>query len=372
MLDNSRCPTYRKRPDGIDFGPVLIQMRRRFPFCLSTVNIPVSNRFLCAVIRGLVIGKFLPPHQGHLALIAFGARQCDELIVSVSAGEGYAIPTALRLQWLTELVKPWPHVKVKPLVDDFDDSTLPWDQRTKAWATAINLAYGSIDRVFSSEEYGEAFARNLGAQHVTFDRGRHQVPVSASMIREKPFRHWRFIPPVVRPYFVKKICFFGAESTGKSTIAKKMAARYQTVSVPEVAREMITSNDFTVDDIIRIGYAQTQRVVDMAAVANKVLFCDTDVITTEVYSQHYLGVTPEVLFDLEKQVKYDLYFFLDIDVPWVADGLRGLGDRRQEMSDRFMTELTRRKIQFITVRGSFEERERVITQEIDRLIDRYS
>lgn len=324
------------------------------------------------MIRGVVIGKFLPPHQGHLALIEFGAKRCDELIVSVSAGEGYTIPAPLRVQWLTQLVAQWPHVKVLPLIDNFDDPSLPWHERTKAWATAIASAYGKIDRVFSSEEYGDPLARNLGAQHVEFDPGRQQVPISASMIRSKPFRYWEFIPPIVRPYFVKKICFFGAESTGKSTLALKMAQRYHTVSVPEVAREMITSNDFTVDDIVRIGHAQTNRVLDLSRVANKLLFCDTDLITTEVYSQHYLGVIPEVLFELEKQVAYDLYFFLDIDVPWVADGLRGLGDRRQEMSDVFMNELKKRNIPFVLVRGTFAEREQAIISKIDELIERFS
>jgi HTH-type transcriptional repressor of NAD biosynthesis genes len=34
------------------------------------------------MIRGLVIGKFMPVHNGHIALINFAASQCDELIVS--------------------------------------------------------------------------------------------------------------------------------------------------------------------------------------------------------------------------------------------------------------------------------------------------
>ena len=79
------------------------------------------------------------------------------------------------------------------------------------------------------------------------------------------------------------ICFYGPESTGKSTMAKFMAAHYQTEYVPEVAREMISSNNFTTEDIIQIGKAQNQRVREKLETANKVLFCDTDLITTQIY-----------------------------------------------------------------------------------------
>ena len=167
---------------------------------------------------------------------------------------------------------------------------------------------------------------------------------------------------------VKRVCFYGPESTGKSSAAIRMAKYYNTISVPEVAREMLVTNDFSVDDIIRIGKAQTERVLAYTKLANKVLFCDTDVIVTQIYSRHYLGVIPEILFELEKQVKYDQYFFFDIDVPWIDDGLRDLGHRRESMRKIFLEELQKRNIQPVMVQGSFEERDRVITSHIDKLL----
>src|SRR6478735_7445631 len=94
---------------------------------------------------------------------------------------------------------------------------------------------------------------------------------------------------------IKLICFYGPESTGKSTMAKHFATLYKTEFVPEVARELISSNDFTIDDIIRIGNAQTQRIKEKLKTANKFLFCDTDLITTQIYSKKYLVVIPEIL-----------------------------------------------------------------------------
>src|SRR3954465_10438184 len=109
---------------------------------------------------------------------------------------------------------------------------------------------------------------------------------------------------------------------------------------------MLVTNDFTVEDIIQIGKAQTERVLEYTRLANKLLFCDTDVIITQIYSKHYLNVVPEILYDLEKQVKYDHYFFMDIDVPWVEDGLRDLGHARESMRQVFLDELQKRRIDF--------------------------
>jgi HTH-type transcriptional repressor of NAD biosynthesis genes len=138
--------------------------------------------------------------------------------------------------------------------------------------------------------------------------------------------------------------------------------------VPEVARELITSNEFSVEDIIRIGHAQAQRIHDKSITANKVLFCDTDVITTQVYSRHYLNVIPPVLYELEKQVHYDQYFLFDADVPWVADDLRDLGDRRKEMYAIFKKELEQRNQSYIPVHGSWAQREEIVRKTIDQLV----
>lgn len=166
---------------------------------------------------------------------------------------------------------------------------------------------------------------------------------------------------------IKLICFYGPESTGKSTMAKHFAKLYDTEFVPEVARELISSNDFTLDDIIRIGHAQTARVKEKLKTANKFLFCDTDLITTQIYSKKYLGVVPEIVFELEKEIHYDKYFLSDIDVPWVADGLRDLNNQREEMLKIFEDELVKRKIQFVRVKGNWKEREKIIKTELDLL-----
>ncbi|RAJ94568.1 NadR type nicotinamide-nucleotide adenylyltransferase [Larkinella arboricola] len=167
---------------------------------------------------------------------------------------------------------------------------------------------------------------------------------------------------------IKLICLYGPESVGKTTLAKQLAAHYQTVFVHEVARDLITSNDLTLDDYVQIGHAQTEAVLKAVPQANRLLICDTDLITTALYSEIYLNDVPPVLAELEKAVPYDLYFLLNIDVPWVADGLRDLGHRREEIYGRFKTALENRNVPYVDVSGNWAERWATVTAEIDRLL----
>lgn len=318
--------------------------------------------------RGLVIGKFMPIHQGHVALINFAATYCDELIVSMSYTSNDPIDATLRFSWVKQIFKDTDRIRPNMVLDDFDDDSLPLLERTKLWSEFIKRTYAPIHILFSSEDYGEPFAKNLSAEYKSFDPERKLFPVSASRIRKKPFHYWDFIPQVVRWYFVKKICFYGPESTGKSTLAKRMADHYHTTFVPEVARELLSSNNFTLHDIEKIGYAQLERIEEKTKVANKILFCDTDSITTQIYSRHYLYDVPKILYALENKIHYDLYFLMDIDVRWVEDGLRDLGDQREKMFEIFKEELIRRNISYVLVNGNYQQREEIIQQKIDALL----
>ncbi|HYT89033.1 MAG TPA: hypothetical protein VEL76_10015 [Gemmataceae bacterium] len=150
-------------------------------------------------LTGLIIGKFMPPHHGHLHLIAAAQRRVGRLTVLLCSRPGEAIPGDLRLRWLEELC---PEAYVLHLAHD-----LPIDYADPAvwdlWIAAIRRLYpAGPDFVFSSEDYGAELARRLGAEHALIDRKRARVPVSGTQIRERPFDCWDFIPDCVRPYFL--------------------------------------------------------------------------------------------------------------------------------------------------------------------------
>ena len=314
--------------------------------------------------KGLVFGKYMPIHKGHLALIEFAAQECDALIVSMSYTPNDPIDATLRRSWLEQIFAQQPHIELAFELDDFHDDNLPLFEATKLWADFIHQRFPDIDVFFCSEDYGAPLSYHLGLPCVIFDKSRTAIPISATQIRTAPLVHWDFIPSVVKPYFVKKICLFGPESTGKSTLAKALAHHFETEYVHEVARDILVSNDFTVADILQIGRAQTALVERKTLTANKLLFCDTDVITTQIYAEHYLHTVPDELNALEAATHYDLYCLLDIDVPWIADDLRDLGDKRAEMFQTFKSALEKRGIAYILVSGNWDERRDIVISEI--------
>lgn len=167
------------------------------------------------------------------------------------------------------------------------------------------------------------------------------------------------------------VCFYGPESTGKTTMAEMFAKKYGTHFVPEVGREIISSNDtLTLDEIILTGKTQVERTTSLTQTANRILFCDSDLITTQIYSHHYLNEIPPILYDLEAAVSFDRYFLFDIDVPWVDDGVRDLGSDadRKLMYQRFSDELKKRGIEPVHVRGTWEERIAIVETSIKTLL----
>ena len=242
---------------------------------------------------GLVFGKFLPLHNGHIALINFAKLHCEHLIVSMSYMPNDPIAPNLRFEWLNELFKDDKSIELVKKLDDFHDESLPIFEATKIWAAFIKQEFPTIEGFFCSENYGEPLSFHLNLPCIYFDIERNTIPISASAIRQNPFKHWQFIPDVVKPYFVKTICLFGPESVGKTVLTEKLAKEFDTVFVHEVARDFLTSNDFDQNTLIQIGEKHYELIIERKKIANKILFCDTEILTTQIYSRHYLQTSPD-------------------------------------------------------------------------------
>ena len=122
----------------------------------------------------------------------------------------------------------------------------------------------------------------------------------------------------------KRILILGPESTGKSTLAEKLAKHFAEPWVPEVAREYLEKLDrpYAYDDLLQIGKQQMRTEDELAMQANNYLFCDTDLRVIQVWSQHRFGkVDPWVLEELARRT-YDLILLCAPDLPWQADPLR--------------------------------------------------
>lgn len=309
--------------------------------------------------RGLVLGKFMPPHLGHLHLIEFARSWVDELVVVVGTLAHEPIPGELRYAWMKELA-PW--ANVVHLTDENPQDPSEHPEFWQIWRASLKRVVPEpIDWVFASEEYGKKLAEVLDAEFVPVDPSRTGLAISGSAIRADPLAHWEHIPRCVRPYFVKRVCIFGPESTGKSTLARDLAALYETVAVPEYARTLIetrgSSAPFDEAAFERIARGQVASEEALARSANRLLFCDTDVLTTTIWSEELLGRCPDWLVaEAARHDHYDLTLLTDVDLPWVPDPVRYIPDGRRELFLRCRAALEKAGRRFVLIHGSGEER----------------
>jgi NadR type nicotinamide-nucleotide adenylyltransferase len=328
--------------------------------------------------RSLVIGKFYPPHRGHHLLINSAVEDSDEVYVMVCHKPEQSIPGNLRAAWLRE-VHPEAHVL------EVDDTL--GDDDTAAWAEFTLRFLGFIpDAVFSSEDYGPRYAAAMGCAHVSVDLYREKVPCSGTMIRKNPFKYIDFLEPCVRAYFIKRVCFVGAESTGKTTLAQALAEHYGEPWMPEYGREYceqkygpspfvdeketLVLDDWKSEEFLEIATEHARREDALAREARRLLVVDTDSFATSIWHERYLGSQSPELESIadERKSRYSLYILCDIDIPWVQDGTRDGQKTRMGMHKRFIEKLSQTNRTWITVSGRVEHRIDASVAAIDILL----
>jgi len=139
-----------------------------------------------------------------------------------------------------------------------------------------------------------------------------------------------------------KIAIVGPESTGKSTISEALARHYDTVCVPEYAREYCRNLDrqYTLQDELNIFYGQVALERSLRPLARHgLLFCDTTFLTVKVWCDHLFGHTPSEVLQALTEVQYDYYLLMDIDLPWEDDPLRDFPEDREHFMEIWRTEL---------------------------------
>lgn len=317
--------------------------------------------------RGLVIGKFYPPHRGHKLLIDTATSAADEVHVIVCEKPGEDPPADLREAWLREI---HPTANIWRIDDryDADDSAV--------WAENCRRLLGlSPDVVFTSEDYGDRFAACLGCKHVLVDKARTTVPVSGTAVRADPLGCWEYLEPPVRGHYAKRVVLIGAESTGKTTLAGDLARAMETLWVPEYGREYWEQkaargdpNTWRSEEFAEIASEQCQRENAAARLCNRVLVCDTDAYATRVWHHRYMGDwSPMVDAIAAEHRRPDLYLLTDIRTPFEQDGTRD-GERvRERMHQTIVEQLTADGRLFVELVGSPAQRVAIATAAVERM-----
>ena len=257
--------------------------------------------------HGLVMGRFMPPHNGHRYLIEFARGFADRVTVLVCTLSHEPIPGALRYQWMREL---FPELNVVHVTEEIPEAGRENPRAHEIWAAFIRRSVRRrLQYVFASEAYGAELAAELGARFIPVDPARSNFPISATAIREAPSEHWRYIPGPVRPYFQRRVSLLGGSPNTRRELAVRLAAEFSTLAVPDmqsIRHELLSGaasgharhtagGVHTTDELL-----QSQRAAEaaLARQAGPVLVCAADalVIALEQDSEAAAGSAPADLY----------------------------------------------------------------------------
>lgn len=325
---------------------------------------------------GLVVGKFSPLHRGHELVLETALERCERVLaLSYSSPELPGCDVARRTAWLGALFPSIQHLALDEAavallrsrlagLPALPSNAAPELEHRVFVARICQLVWGaSVDAVFTSERYGDGFAQELTRQlgqpvaHVLVDLQRSQVPVSASAIRDNLELGQRFLSPVVRASFVRRVCVLGGESSGKTTLTRALAARFETSHSDEYGRELWLERGGTLryDDFSCIARTQLAREQHAAERARIVTFGDTSPLTTLFYCLEQFGRAEPELYALAER-GYDLTLLCAPDFAFVQDGTRRDAQFRAKQHAFYERELARRGVAWLPVTGSIEAR----------------
>mgnify|MGYP000017328324 CR=1 FL=1 len=299
-------------------------------------------------MNGLVIGKFMPPHLGHLHLFDFAAELCDDLSIVVERIAGEPIDSTVRAGWVAELA---PRARVLHL-----DRHMPQQPGDRAdfWAhwrrTLTELLPHPIDLVFASEAYGARLAQELGARFVPVDPQRSAVDVSATRVRADPASVWPMLPPPVRAHYTRRIAVVGPWSAEKTHLSRRLARQLGGLWVPDHARILLDHAVRPEADwpatLRHIAHGQRAQEAALARQSPGLLVCDTDLLTTRIWWERQVGDPPAWLCALSDGAHYDLTVLCRPGPPRPPDGDPSV---TQACFDRFEAELQRMGRQTVVV-----------------------
>lgn len=305
---------------------------------------------------GLVIGKFYPPHRGHKFLINTALAQCKSVTVILCYKRTETISGFLRAEWLKRI-----HPSLNVIV--IDDYLLE-DDDSEGWAKFTIETLGYVpDAVFTSEDYGDPYAKFMGSTHVLVDKLRVNIPISATQIRSNPLGYFNYLEPVVKSFYAKRICIIGAESTGTTTLSQDLAKHYKTVWVPEYGRvysegKLYTENSSNWYEHEFANIAQAQNVLEnsLAEQSSGLVICDTNAYATAIWHERYLQSRSEFVEQHSTNNNHVLYIVTKDDIPFIQDGVRDGEHLRHWMHERIIERLEEDHKKYIVVSGTREQR----------------
>jgi NadR type nicotinamide-nucleotide adenylyltransferase len=158
------------------------------------------------------------------------------------------------------------------------------------------------------------------------------------------------------------VVLHGAESTGKTTLGRRLAAHFDAPFVPEYGRLYceLHGTSFGAADLVCIMHGQIALTRAAQAVAERraspMVIADTDPLMTAAWAMMSLG---RRLPELDAfQATGDLYLLMADDIPWIDDGVRlhATATDRDRFAALARAELDRRGVRYVAIGGTADAR----------------
>lgn len=300
--------------------------------------------------HALLVGKFLPVHQGHQPLFDAARAHCTRTTIVLERRWDDPIPWDVRWRWLVETC-PWARV----VVSEASMPPRPGEQRAsiEAWVAALNELAPEVSHVFAGDPDRFGIAAALGAEFVHIDRT--GTAVQGVQIRQDPWLHWDLLVPAARPWFMRTVALVGGESVGKSTLSEQIAKAYTTSWVDEYGRTFTTGvphHAWTELDAVLVTDGQQVLIREAQRRARGLCVSDTEAIVTAIWTEWLRQPVPAHVWDVAARQPIDLYLLCEPDLAWVADGVRVMSSDRDWFHDRLIFHLDRLGKPWVRISGS--------------------
>lgn len=293
-----------------------------------------------------VLVTALPPTKGHKRLIDYAANLSDRVgvILCTQPSEPFIDERYIALE---EAYASHPRVSIirhNQEIAQFPDADNPapfW----KMWRDIL-ISYGLIpgDYIVASEMYGKTLAEVTGCTFFPYDINRDMLYTRATYVRNHPREKFTDILPEFQPYVTVTATIFGAESTGKTTLAREVTRGVHGVSghyLTEWARPYLeaTSPEITTKAMTTIWQGQGALQTSANNLVDKpFIIQDTDLFSTVGFWNNWNGQTPEQLIRDAVFNKSDLYLICPSNIPFETDPLR-YGGTVRETSDQYWVDI---------------------------------
>lgn len=168
---------------------------------------------------------------------------------------------------------------------------------------------------------------------------------------------------------IKTIVVSGPESTGKTTLSKRIAGHYNAIYYPEFARAYVSqlNRPYEYRDLVRIAEKQVEDFFyRQQPKDDKLNVFDTGLIITKVWFEVVYSKVPDFIYEALNKLKIDLYLLCYPDIPWIPDGIReNGGEKRMELFEKYRTEIELYQFDYIIIKGNEDERFLTAKQYID-------